>query len=169
MAVDIRRFAIHEECERSKRGDHAMLIALLRSEKPLPVAIREYIASELEKAPRKRFARQTQRDFDVARKDLDLLRMVARAKLFIASEICERAERDGINPLPHDALNGLASPDLGLVYWRHVSDRAALDLLAENGFEYQDEDLANALARSQRDKTLLSRNLKQRHLLTYAI
>ena len=179
MPVNLER--VHEEVERSKRGDHGMLVELLRSDKPLPIAVREYIARELEKDPKKRFTRQTRRDLDVEQSDLRLIRLVAAAKLNIAWEIIERAIEKGESPLPPDRLGGLASADLLAVRWRHVSDRAALDRLSEEGFEFDDDHLTNAINRRRRDQKrrheLSGKNtkidwyeyLKQRTLLTFRV
>lgn len=158
MAFDITRLAIFEEIERSKRGDHSLLVDMLRSQQHLPQPVREYIAAELERPPKQRFARRIRRSLDVVQKDRDVLRLMAAAKIHIAFEQIYLAEADAMEP---------QHPPLENIEWRHVANNLALDRLAEEGFEIDEDELNNALGRLKAREPKEFQRLTQRPLLTF--
>ena len=91
--MDITELGYYEEVQRSERGDHQMLIDLLRSDIELPRSVRLYIAEELSRPPRKRFARKTQQDLDVEKADREILRLVAHAKACVCYRRYEAAAK----------------------------------------------------------------------------
>ncbi|GAA4717111.1 hypothetical protein H9L13_06780 [Sphingomonas lutea] len=106
----------------SMHGDQRDLVELLRSGKPLCQSVREYLADELERLPPDRFRQRTKVNRDVAREDYRIHVLVREAKWM---------------------LNVGAGASLDA----HVSDRAALDWLAEQGIEIESERLNNAKRR----------------------
>lgn len=131
---DFAEFGQNEQIEQALHGDLRPLVELLRSDEPLTRQTREYIATEIERAPDKRFRRQRSENLNVRDADRMLLYRVYTAKLEIAlRHFGEEAEDHAI----FEAMDG-------------ISDRAALDYLSENyGVEVSEDDLGNALRRSR--------------------
>lgn len=166
--MDIAELRYYEEIQRSERGDHQMLIDLLRSEEELPRSVRLYIAEELSRPPRKRFARKTQQDLDVEKADREILRTVAYAKACVWYRKYQRAAKAKST---EEAKEILGSPFIPIerITWDDVSNRAALDLMAEEGYDVEEETLKNAINRWRRDKGDWDQWVKQRPLLNFPI
>lgn len=135
---DLSELEHFEKIERALHGDLSPLVELLRSDKPLNRAVRDYIADEIERDAGKRFRQQRKPDLEVRRLDQAVLWKVYIAKVHLAL----LAARRGVETIDDAA-------ELAAVGRAHaISDRAALDLLSEQGTSGIDEDtLKNARRR----------------------
>lgn len=145
-----------------------MLIDLLRSGGELPRGVRLYLAEKLTRPPRKRFARKTQQDLDVEKADRELLRLVAHAKACVCYRKYQRAAKARSIEEAREILGSNFTP-IERVTWEDIPNRAALDLMAEEGHEIEEESLKNAINRRRRDKGDWDQWVKQSPLLNFPI
>lgn len=145
---DFSELSQREHIMRSKQGDHQMLIALLRSGEKLSAETRRYLADQISREPKKRFAAEKRRGSSRAtiERDRGLLSLVIWAKLdlAIAKLDLSRAELSGT---PNEILAYPKVVKLLHTFWADVPDSHALDLLAERGYEFSQDDLNNAKRR----------------------
>lgn len=127
--------------EHSMHGNHKPLMALLLSDEKISRVARDYIAGELGKEPKKRFARQRRRNLDLVEQDKFLFYRVISAKrqILIDSLPATMTEDDRLDILMAKWND-----------WRTVSDAAALNWLAgKDGPIIDDDMLRNAKSRNE--------------------
>lgn len=81
---DFADLPLHMELKYAAHGDLRPIVKLLRSKKPLPSSIRDYLADELEKPAGKRFRQTRKQDLGTLERRRRLLVMVEFAKSAIA-------------------------------------------------------------------------------------
>ena len=111
----------------SMHGDQRDLVKLLRSGVLLDQSVRNYIADELEKEPAKRFRQARKTDRRVAHEDWVILKQVEFAKYHI------------------NVGRGVDIHEL-------ITDREALDWLAESGVELDQDRIGNTKKRRKSAK-----------------
>ena len=116
---------------RSEQGNHDPLIELLRSDSSLNRDVRNYIAEELEKGPKKRFAQKNKRKLDVQHQDHRIFEKVRFAKQQLL-----------IERLRHEAIDRWDE-------WQNISHADALRWLADTLMAVDQERLDNALRRNK--------------------
>jgi len=101
-----------ESALRALHGDLRPLIALLRSDRPIGRAVRDYVADELEHPAGNRFVQRHKTDLESVDRDLKRCLAMSTAKLELAKE---------------------RFPDSPLNYVREISDKDAFDHLVKTG------------------------------------
>jgi len=131
---DLKDFKYWGEVEAALHGDLRPLVALLRSEKILSRIVREYLADEIEKDPKKRFLRRKSAHLSLKKSDEFLLYRVWVAKMEISYNELIDADHEQRSEY---AINN----------WRNVSDDSACNYLSDDFDGLTRDDINNARRR----------------------
>ncbi len=162
--TDLSEFSHWNLVNKAEHGDLLPLAALLRSDEKLSKVARDYLADELEKKPKRRFARKHRKNLDVTERDKRVLQLVAWAKAKILAQRFFEANPQLVSLENLDDVELTNLPEYPLEkLWDSVPDEAALNLLSEcNDVPIDKDHLDNAKRRTQNWEMR-----KQRPLVTW--